>query len=276
MPTKPSLVLLAAMMLRAQQPAAVFEVASIKPSSAADFRRTGMKFLPGGRFVATNYPLQVLIAGAYQIPYQSSRLTGGPEWVRSDRYDIDAKAEAGAIPNALPAAAKRERMRQMLQDILADRFHLTLRRETREMPVYDLAIARNGLKLAKAAIDEEGCLSDAAGEAVPCHVLLGGQGHGIHGRAVELSDLAVFLENFTDRPVVLTAGLPGLYQIDTKAWLPLRQKSFLPGEKAEDGSELSSLPSLFTMLRELGLTLQPGTAQVKAFVIQHVERPSVN
>jgi len=251
-----------------------FGVTSIKPSKAEDFRRAGIQFLPGGRLIATNYPLQVLISGAYHLPYQSPRLVGGPEWVRSDRFDLYAKADAGTIPSELSAEEKRARMRLMLQKLLADRFHLTLRRETKELPVYAMTVAKNGLKLPKSAIEEKDCFDESA--TVSCHTIQGGQGFGLHGKAFDLSDLAVFIENYTDRPVIDKTGIHELFQIETKGWVPLGGKAALPGMKAEDGSDLASLPSLFTIFGEFGLRLEPQKGPVEIFVIEHVERPGAN
>jgi uncharacterized protein (TIGR03435 family) len=263
--------------------APAFEVASVKPSQASGFRHVEMKFLPGGRFVATNFALQTLIAGAYHVPFQSPRLTGGPAWLRSDRYDVEAKAGEAAIPAGLPAEAKMARMRLMLQKLLADRFKLALHRETKELPVYALVAAKNGPKLPVAKIAEEDCFgaaaTDSTGTALDpasCHALLGGQGLGLHGRAVDMSDLAVYVENFTDRPVVEKTGIHGLFQIETTAWVPLRQKTAEPGAKAEDGSDLASLPSLFTVFERLRLKLEPQRGLVEILVIDRVERPSEN
>ena len=77
-----------------------FEVASVKPNKADD-RRIAMEFLPGGRLLVTNVPLRIIIAMAYHLPFQSSRLSGGPDWIRSERYDIEAKAKKDAIPAGL-------------------------------------------------------------------------------------------------------------------------------------------------------------------------------
>jgi uncharacterized protein (TIGR03435 family) len=259
---------------RAQAGDPAFAVASIKPSKAQDFRREGIKFLPGGRFVAANYPLQVLIAGAYHVPYQSARLTGGPEWVRSERWDVEAKAAPDALPAALPPQARTARMRRMLQNLLAERFRLTLRRETKELPVYALVVAKNGLRLEKSKIGESDCFGEI--EGTPCHVILGGQGRGLDAQAADLADLAVALENFTDRPVVDQTGIIGLFQIETTAWLPLRQKAAAPGVKAENGADLESLPSLFSVMSAMGLKLVPQRAAIELLVIDHVERPSRN
>src|SRR5260370_41613202 len=97
--------------LQAQPPTStspVFEVASVKKHKAGDRRGGWPEFLPGGKFVSTGAPLYILIAIAYDLPFQSDRLTGGPGWIRSEEgvYDIEAKAEDGAIPAGMPTRAR--------------------------------------------------------------------------------------------------------------------------------------------------------------------------
>jgi uncharacterized protein (TIGR03435 family) len=263
-------------------PDSAFAVASVKVSKATDFRREEIKFLPGGRVVATNYPLQVLIAGAYHLPYQSPRLIGGPEWLRSDRYDIEAKADGESLPTGLPSEVKRARMRLMLQKLLADRFKLMMRRETKELPVYVMVVAKNGLKLQKSKIEERDCFNtpadvpnDPANKPVSCHALLGGQGFGLHGQAIDMSDLAVYVENYADRPVIDKSGVEGLFQIDTTGWIPLR-KPPAPGAKAENGADLDTMPSLFAVFAGLGLKLESQRVPIEILIIEHVERPTEN
>lgn len=261
-------------MLRAQTAAPAFEVASVK-ASKQDSRRVGMEFLPGGRFVTTNYPLFVTIAAAYGVPFQSSgQLAGGPDWIRSERYDIEAKAESGAL-NGLSSAARKQRIRRMLQTLLAERFHLRVHRETKSLPVYALVTAKGGTKLQRSPIDEKDCDSPPAG-GVPCHTILGGQGRGLHGQAVDLSDIALYMGNFMERPVVDQTGLQGLFKIDTTGWTPLSGKPAPPGAKAEDGSELSTVPTAFEVFAALGLRLEERRAIVETIVIEHVEKLSEN
>ena len=130
---------------------AAFAVASIKlnttskiplgPGHLAFLREAGAGNARNGRFFTTGdvgaTPLIVLIQLAYNV--REVQIDGGPSWVRSDRYEVDARADG-------PATF--EQMRPMLQSLLADRFKLTLRRETREFPVYDLVVAEGGLKVA--------------------------------------------------------------------------------------------------------------------------------
>ncbi len=94
--------------VEAQQPRPAFAVTSVKPTQP-DARGINLQFLPGGRLVMAGFPLQMVIASAYNLPFQSSRLTGGPDWVRSSRYDIEATADPGAIPPSLTGVAARRR-----------------------------------------------------------------------------------------------------------------------------------------------------------------------
>lgn len=262
-------VVLCATVLAATGGAQTFEAASIKASKAPDFSGLSRSFLPGGRLVATNYPLLLLISDAYNIPPQSPRLKGAPEWAWSARFDIEAKAADGAVPPDSPDNLRRERMRHMLQALLADRCKLAIARETREEPVYLLVVGKNGPKLTRSSIDEKNCDER-------CHSLRGGQGRGIHARAIDSADLAQFLENFADRPVIDWTGLSGLFDADTTGWLPMRGKPGQPGGKAEDGSDMDTMPTMFTVVEGLGLKLEPQKAPVETIVIEHVERPSAN
>src|SRR5262249_3174302 len=146
--------------LRGQvRPALSFEVASIKLNETQE-RMMRNSMLPGGRLSIKNLPPWMLIAEAYGVPFQSMRLTGGPEWTRTQRYDIDASAPQGAITADMPSKVRAERKRAMLQSLLADRFKLKIRREVRDTPVYALSIAKGGLKLKRASIEEKDCKED--------------------------------------------------------------------------------------------------------------------
>src|SRR5260370_25867470 len=104
----------------------------------------------------------------------------------------------------------------MLQALLADRFHLVMRRDNQELPVYALTLAR-GPKLRPAGIEEKDCSVDGK---IDCHSLRGGLS-GISGRAVSLDDLAQFISNWTDRPVINRTGLNVLYQVQTGGFEPM-------------------------------------------------------
>jgi uncharacterized protein (TIGR03435 family) len=121
--------------LRAQAPATdtkspAFEVASIKPTKVSDSAYILNR--PGDRFTATNVTLRGLITRAYRI--QNNQVDGGPSWVNSDAFDVEAKAEGNPSP---------EQVSLMVQALLAERFKLRMRNETRQVPIYTLVIARN-------------------------------------------------------------------------------------------------------------------------------------
>ena len=256
-----------------------FEVASIRPNKSQDWHNRQLNFSPGGRFRAINLPLLGIIAIAYNLPFQSRRLSGGPDWIRSEAYDIEATAPEGAIPPDLPADARTGKMRLMLEALLAHRFKLQIHRVVEDQPVYALVIAKNGPKLQTANVDEKNCSGDSRG-ASPCHLLAGGQGRGLHGSAVSLTDVALFLSNWTDRPAIDRTGLHGLFNIQTDGWAPLAFRA-PPPPNAPPSAEDSALsdpgrPSLSMILERLGLKLESQRAPVEMFTIEHIERPSEN
>ena len=267
--------------VRAQSDAAprlAFEVASVKLNKSSESRNWGFDYLPGGRFKATNLSLDWIIGEAYHVSPWSARLSGGPEWIGSDRYDIEATAAPDAIPQGLSAKAREDKMRLMLRTLLADRFKLVIRRESKELPVYTVVVAKNGLKLQRAKIEEKDCPEGSSSE-LRCHVINGGMGRGMHGKAVQVSDMVSFVENWSDRPIVDKTGLTGLFVVETDGWAPMRPRVRPPGEEptAEDKAIADPIrPTLFTIFDRLGLKMESQKAPVDVFVVDHVERPSEN
>lgn len=258
------------------QPQPSFAVASVKPSTPED-RRFGTQFLPGGRLVITGAPLHIIVATAYNVPFQSSRLTGAPDWIRSARYNIEATAESGAIPPGLSAESRKQRMRLMLQTLLAERFKLAIRREKKEMQVYALVVAKDGPKLEKSKVEEKDCPEARTSDGFSCHDFMGGQGRGLHAQAVSMADVVLYVENWTERPFIDKTGLKGLFKVDTRPWLPLRAgPAPAAGAKGEDGSDLADLPSLFDVFTNMGLKMVPQKASVDIFIITHIEKPIEN
>lgn len=170
----------------------------------------------------------------------------------------------------------------MLQSLLADRFKLVIRHETKELPAYFVTVAKGGPKLEKAKLTEKDCAEGASsfGDPSSCHSFNGGQGQGLHGEAVDLSDLALTLEGFSDRPVVDHTGLQGLYNIQTEGWVPLRPRPPRPPGADPSAEDLAfadpARPTIFAIFDRLGLKLESQKAPVEAFVIESVQRPSSN
>jgi uncharacterized protein (TIGR03435 family) len=267
--------------VRAQSDSAphlAFEVASVKLNKSSESRNWGFDYLPGGRFKATNLSLDWIIGEAYHVSPWSARLSGGPEWIGSDRYDIEATAAPDAISQGLSVKAREDKMRLMLRTLLADRFKLVIRRESKELPVYTVVVAKNGPKLQRAKIEEKDCPESSSSE-LRCHVINGGMGRGMHGKAVQVSDMVSFVENWSDRPIVDKTGLTGLFVVETDGWAPMRPRVRPPGEEptAEDKAITDPIrPTLFTIFDRLGLKMESQKAPVDVFVIDHVEKPSEN
>jgi uncharacterized protein (TIGR03435 family) len=263
-----------------------FDVASVKPLGEVDPRlMTGMRIYPGGRFVAKFF-LYPIIAYAYNLPLnRTARLSGISKEVGNRMYDIEA---TGRISPGISARAGEDQIRMMLRTLLADRFKMEIHKETKEMPVYGLVVAKGGPKLQKAATAEKDCTDEptlrppgGASTSTPdpeaCHTFNGGQGRGLHGRAVTMADLASFLEGSTDtdRPVLDKTAIRGLFHIETQPW-QRQPRVGDPGAKAEDGSELSELPPLSQVLGALGLKMEARTDKVDVYVVGHIEEPSAN
>ncbi|MBZ5617921.1 MAG: TIGR03435 family protein [Acidobacteriia bacterium] len=260
-----------------------FEVASVKANKSADPRSFGtMKGEPGGRLIVRESPLYMIIAAAYNVSFQSPRLSGGPDWIRSERYDIEATPEKGAIPAELPAKEQDARMRLMLQTLLADRFKLKVLRETKELPVYVLLVGKNGPKLRESKVAEKDCADpkDPEKKGVPCHRFMGGQGRGLHGTAVNMADLVGFVENWTDRPLIDKTGIERLYDIESEGWLPMRPRQPPSPGTPPSAEDLAfsdpAIPTLFMIFERLGLKMEPQKAPIETYVIDHVERPTEN
>jgi len=224
----------------------------------------------------------MLIAIAYNLGFQSVRLSGGPAWINSPEgvYDIEATAPAGAFPPGMPSNLRDDKMREMLRTLLEDRFKLKVRSETKEIPVYVIVAGKNGSKLEKAKIEEKDCPpsdADSPSSAIRCHAIMGGRGRGIHGDAISLPDVAHFVENWTDHPVVENTGITGLFNIQTRGWLPMQPGPPPPaGAKAEDGSDMADVPTIFALFESLGLKLEVKKMPVEVFIIEHVEKAAEN
>jgi len=264
---------------------AQFEVASIKvhPPRLTQIGITNR----GGRFVATGFSLKMLVGRGYAVP--EMRIMGGPNWAESERYDIEAKAPDGA-----PAG----QLQRMLQAMLEDRFKLKVHKETRELPVYELAVAKNGpkMKLSEDQTPPPPVVSPpgdpgAGPRGAPATFFGGGPrargtaGRGsINGRmmfegsAVPVSVLVNTLQQLLDRPVFDKTGLSGFFDIKLE-WIPGAEappSPFSPNPDAPPPPPVDG-PSIFTAIQEqLGLRLEGSRAPVEVVVIDSAQKPAEN
>ncbi len=247
---------------KAQKPLR-FEVASIRLNKS-DSESARLRYRRG-RFVAVNLPLYTIIAEGYGVSYLSPRLSGGPGWVHSEKYDIEATIPSTAFPAGVPFRVLQERTRSMLRTLLAERFKLTVRQQRKEMLVYALTVGRGGPKLQKAKVQENDCLAPSGDAAPPCHRISGNPSRGIAGFGVDMSDVLPIVEFWTGRPAIDRTGIKGLYDIKTGPWRPLQAV-----QTSDD------FPTFFMLFEKLGLHLRTQKALIDGFVIEHVERPSEN
>lgn len=242
-------------------PRPAFEVASIKPTDLSLRQQIDMRVLPGGTLTATAVSLKFLITVAYGV--QSIQVSGGPGWLDEEKFDILAKPPEGAKPQLLP----------MLQSLLEDRFKLVIRRETRELSVYELKLAKAGQLGPRLKEAEPGdCPVEAVlPGTVPCGGFLLLQGR-LTGHKVQPSALTKPLSNVLGRPVVDKTGITTKFEI-TLEWTP-DQNSTLRAEVAPPNPDL---PSIFTALQEqLGLKLEAAKESTEILVIERAEKSSEN
>ena len=232
--------------------AQTFEVASVKPS-APDVRNSIIQPMPGGGLRIEGVPMKAILSWAYQV--QNYQITGGPGWLETDNWTIVANPSAPP-PDGVPLeyekmteperAATSTLVRKRLQALLAERFRLALRRETRDQPAYALTVAKSGPKMKEAA--------------KPGYIRLGGGKVASNG--TQMKALAQFLAVDLGRPVEDRTGLAEYYEF---------QLEWTPEGRNEPGL------SIFTAIQEqLGLRLESIKAPVDTLIVERIEKPAEN
>jgi uncharacterized protein (TIGR03435 family) len=232
----------------AQTSALTFEVATIKPAAPSPDGHTHINYPPDDRFSAINVTLLNLMQWAYSMP--EKQILDGPSWLGETRFDIQAKADNGDQFRNLPSSQGNDIKRQMVETLLADRFHLKLHQETRTLPAYDLVLAKGGSKLQP---------SESNGKSIGT-----GRSH-FNGQGLTMTIIAEELSQITGRVAVDKTGLTGRY--DSKL-------QWTPDDAASTEAEF---PTLFTAIQEqLGLKLEPAKEAIPVLVIDHIDLPTPN
>jgi len=231
-------------------PSPEFEVASIKPAPPQAPGRVSTRMsADAGRLTYTNVSLSDVIAKAYSVPHNQ---ISAPAWLDTERFDIAAKIPAGIAMDRIP---------QMLQALLADRFKLALHRDKKVLPIYRLVVAKDGPKLQPA--ESSGGLSMGINP---------GSAH-VNGN-VSMAWLADYLSVRLARPVLDQTALDGAYAVALD-WVPdptAEPASMAMGQPGVPDGALPAAPgpSLFTALQEqLGLRLVAAKGPVEILVIDH-------
>ena len=209
------------------------------------------------RFTAKNYTVKLLIAAAYDLTPQA--ISGGPEWLGSDHYDITAVTPGESRPT-------RDEQMSMLRILLTDRFRLTIHREQKEFSIYTLNIAKNGpnLRTSTAPPDEPAALVSTV---YPQRVLL-------PARNATMREFASLLQRAAlDRPVIDKTGLTGRYDFDLE-WAP--DETQFGGDLQPAPADAAAPPFFTAIQQQLGLRLEPAKGPIQAIVVDAIARPSEN
>ena len=248
---------------QAAEPELRFEVASVKLNTSG-VQSSRSQFQPGGRYVVSNGTIERLFRNSYAV--QPFQIVGAPDWFIRDRFDIDAKADGNITVPQLQA---------MLKTLLRERFQLAFHKETREMPIYTLVLARSdgrhGPAMKPSAFD---CSTMMTGPppATQAPPLANGMspcgGRTASGSIVlngtSMNNFAGNLSNIIGRTVVDGTGLKGDFDL-----------SLTYAPETANAEPLSDLPSLFTAIEEqLGLKLESGRGPVEVYVIDRLAKPT--
>lgn len=264
-----------------------FEVASIKRCQEASQKTPpgGTSSSPG-RLTVNCATLELLIRQAYVTfadghgtSSSSIPIKGGPDWIRSDHYSITAKAQGDA---------SRELMNgPMMQKLLEERFNLKVRRETGEIPVYLLTVAKGGIKARQ--IDDVECealkRSTEAKKSPPCGDFKMGNKIGADAPTFSIDTVGQTLDFFctllssvaVDRPVINSTGAAGKFTLHLEFQREDRTPKATSEHQAQDTTLLTGGPSVFTALEDqVGLKLVSGKSQGTVLIMDHIDRPTAN
>jgi bla regulator protein blaR1 len=257
-----------------------FDVASIKPNKSGEMRIM-MRFLPDGMRME-GVPLQLMLTQAFSV--EDDRIIGAPGWVKTDRFDIEAKVAPEDAPKL--EKLKREDRMAMLQPLLQDRFNLKFHHETREMPVYVLEVAKGGSKLKQS--DPVAPVHDGG---PPRRGMMMGIGT-LEANGAQIDMLAHALSGQVGRTVIDKTGLTGNYDFSLHFTPDNMPPGMAPGAGPGPGGPGGgaagasaggppppdpSAPGLLTALQEqLGLKLESEKGPVDVIVIDHIDKPSEN
>lgn len=263
-----------------------FSVASVKPDKSGN-GQTRFMYSPDG-LQGTNVPLRELLREAYGV--QDKQISGAPDWLNSERYDVELKLEKPATEEQLSQLDENQAasLRQhMLQALLAEQFKLAVHRETKELPVYTLVVAENGPKFPEIKTDDAG----PGGPKGQRMMQISRDGGQLASQGTPMSLLVRLLSEQVGRPVLDKTGLTGNYDFALQ-WKPDPSLvSPTPMFKGFEGGQLkngqqedtgtssaeSSKPSIFTAVQDqLGLKLEPQKAPAEILVIDHIEPPAEN
>ena len=246
---------------QSDNPRPAFDVASVKPSQSTDYWDS-VAPMKNGRFSARHVTAKLLLGIAYRI--DATRISGGPQWLDSDRFDVEAKCD-GQPPD--------KDLALMLQSLLADRFHLKAHSETKVVSTYALVVVHGGPKIQP--VEHRDCPADGKPAAGYTGVRFAGR--GLTAEYVSIANLARYLAGMSGTSVSDETGLTGAYDF-TLAWIRDAEESAgAPGGPAPAERGGTSMDWIFSALpQQLGLRLEPRKTSAEMLVVDGIDKPSAN
>ncbi len=238
-----------------------FEVASLKPNDGTGQGPFGIRPAPGGeRYLATNTTLKLLITVAYRV--KAEQVIGGPDWINTVGWDMNAKAERPSSPEELHA---------MLANLMAERFKLQFHREKKDLPIYVLSVEKSEPSPALKPHQSQNAGEPWIDVAQPQFLHM-----KLSGKFCPMDYFAWRLGALLDRPVVDQTKLKGGYDFELAYTrdppLGLPEGALLNGQPVD-----VSGPNIFSALKQqLGLKLEPRKGPVEVIVIDHAEKAGDN
>jgi uncharacterized protein (TIGR03435 family) len=262
-----------------QQPAEklAFEVASIKPADPSPMGQMRINMsTDAGMLRYTNVSLKDCIRVAYRV---KDFQVEGPDWIGDTRFNITAKLPEGASEKQVP---------EMLQTLLAERFKLTLHRDTKEHAIYALVAEKGGPKLKPAEVPTGEAAAPAGsggrgGGRGNMMMMMGPDGVHVKAASATLAGLGEMMSRFTDRPIVDMTGIQGQYDFDL-AFSPESMRGMPgggmrglgPGSPGGEGHPADAASegggTIFDAVQKYGLKLEARKAPMEILIVDHMER----
>lgn len=270
-----------------------FDVISIRPREERAFRRATVAALPGGRFEAINATVADLISFAYDIR-RPQRVIGGSLWVRTQAFDVSAKATA-SWTESVDSTTSTAAMRRLVQSMLADRFNLVVHWEKGQEPGRALVLARKDGRLgpdltpskidcpaeiaarAKALVEtndaKQALKSPGSAQGPDCNVIT------TNGRTKAIGQsmvsLAFTLSSLVGETVVDRTGIDGTFDIEMNA-APIVRSPELQAAMLAQGIEFDAPPLAEALRDQLGLRLEPIQVAIEILVVDQIDEPEPN
>jgi uncharacterized protein (TIGR03435 family) len=227
-----------------------WDVVTVKARDPNDTSNNQSMSMKGRQFAIINKTVESMLEAGYGM--HKNQIVGAPGWIETERWDVQG------LPD-VPGSPSLKQVQSLIRKVLAERFGLKLHRETKELAVYAITVAKGGEKMIKSAGDPNGTMDERDGQS--------GGVVTMRLTNASMSEFPWALMYFLSRPAVDQTGLTGRYDFQLK-WT---------SDESRAPTDGTAPPSLFTAIQEqLGLKLEPVKAPAEVLIIDQLQRPSAN